>query len=68
MIIDENSDIVNSLKVCHWNARSLKNKSLILADYVISHDVDIMLLTETWLSDEDDTIIKEITPPGYVIL
>ena len=25
-----------------------------------------MLLTETWLSDEDETIIKEITPPGYV--
>ena len=35
------------------NAQSIKNKELILHGQLIHHDVDICVLTETWLSDSD---------------
>ena len=48
-----------------WNARSVRNKLSSLADYVVSNDIDIMLITETWLGDEEDVLIGAMTPPGY---
>ena len=35
------------------NAQSIKNKELLLHGQLIHHDVDICILTETWLSDSD---------------
>lgn len=36
-----------------WNARSIKNKTTSLSDFVISNQLDIMALTETWLCGDD---------------
>ncbi|XP_072025269.1 uncharacterized protein [Amphiura filiformis] len=58
----------SKLNVCLWNAQSLGNKTVLLVDYMLEHDIDIMILTETWLRDDDRVIIGESTPPGYSFL
>ena len=58
----------SNLIVHLWNANSLRNKTVTLSDHVLSYDVDIMIVVETWLSDDDMVIIGECTPPGYEFL
>ena len=49
------------------NARSVKNKRLLIKDWVVDNNIDILVLTETWLQpdNKDDHIIGELTPTGY---
>ena len=47
------------------NVRSIRNKSPFITDYVLEHDIDILCLTETWLSTDDDLLVTSITPDGY---
>eukprot|EP00057_Strongylocentrotus_purpuratus_P010367 XP_011664841.1 PREDICTED: uncharacterized protein LOC105438565 [Strongylocentrotus purpuratus] len=65
VVIDANVGNETLQHVCHWNARSLRHKSLLLQDYVITNEVDVMFVTETWLTENDDAVIAEVTPPGY---
>lgn len=46
-----------------WNARSLSKKSTAVCDTVLSENIDIMLITESWLKDDvrDSPIIADIT-------
>ena len=47
------------LEVHYINMRSVKNKTLSVADVVISRDIDILPLTETWLGGViDDHVIS----------
>ena len=50
---------VDKAKFCLINARSLRNKSLFVRDYVDECSLDIVALTETWLTDEDTTSVSE---------
>ena len=34
--------------------RSLKNKDQELLSYILEHQIDVFLVTETWLKQEDD--------------
>lgn len=36
-------------QLCLLNVRSVKNKAMIVKDYVVDNDIDIMALAETWL-------------------
>ena len=60
---DPSSSVSNSknassyLKICLWNAQSLKNKSDIVIDYRAEHDLDVLLFTECWLKQSDHTAI-----------
>jgi len=63
-VIDD-STIKNKLNLSMWNARSVGNKTDLLYEYVIEHDIDVLCLTETWLHPEDSTVIGELTPPCY---
>ena len=47
------------------NVRSLRNKSASIYDYVQDCKADIFAITETWLSQNDAAVCKEITPNGY---
>ena len=58
----------NSLNVDLWNARSVRNKSELISDYIMANIIDLMIITETWLASEDPVVIKECTPPGYTFL
>ena len=64
------SSATKLLKTCHLNSHSINNKSTIIKDYVVETDVDVMALTETWLTpdSESDFAIRNITPSQYAFL
>jgi hypothetical protein len=49
------------------NCQSVRNKTSCLTDHLIDNDIDLCVLTETWLKpgDSDQRIISDMTPPGY---
>ena len=53
---------------CLLNARSLKNKTASFVDYVQDCKADIFPITETWLTQNDAVVCREITPAGYRLL
>ena len=61
----------NSINVQVLNSRSVCNKSDDIADHIIEHDIDVLLITETWLSkcsDRNKVTLGELVPAGYKIL
>ena len=63
-------EFVQRRQLCNFalvNARSIRNKTLMLNDFIVEHDVDIFAITETWLrdSDFDDFFCSDICPAGY---
>ena len=56
------------IDVCLLNARSIRIKTLIIKDFDIDNDIDILTLTETWLNlnSNDQTIKNSICPTGYL--
>ena len=57
---------VRPAKLCLLTARSVCNKADFLVDYVADHDLDILCITETWLSSENTVAVSAITPSGYL--
>jgi exonuclease III len=60
--------LFNAHSVCNKTlAHSLYNKTLAIKDYLVDHDIDILAVTESWLSpgDEDKLTIGELVPTGY---
>ena len=47
------------------NIRSLKNKTTSLFEFIVSHNLDVLALTEAWLCNGDNIILNELLPPGY---
>jgi len=57
------------IKMVTLKCRSVANKRLSIANFIISRDVVIMALTETWLShDNDKHILHDLVPLGYKML
>ena len=51
------------------NARSVRNKTLTIKDFVVEQDIDVMAITETWLRETgDELIIAELCPTGYKLI
>ena len=51
------------------NVRSIRKKTLLLRDYIAEHDIDLLAITETWLTDHssDEFYCRDICPEGYKI-
>jgi hypothetical protein len=50
------------------NTQSVKNKALSIADFVITQDIDVLAITETWLgTDIDKQVKKDLVPSGYKV-
>jgi exonuclease III len=63
------SDYSNkSLKVCLWNAQSLRNKTEIVKDFRHEFDIDMFLLVETWIKEKDIVEIGELENDGECYL
>ena len=58
----------SDITVCCANVRSARNKTSQIANYIIDHDIDIMALTESWLSTDDLVHISDMTPSGYSLV
>ena len=54
---------------CLINARSVKNKNTTIYQFIVDNDIDILVITETWLhpGDADRHVINALTPPGYTV-
>ena len=56
----------NNLNIALTNARSVRNKAIIYSYYILENDLDIIIITETWLNDQgDESVIHELVPAGY---
>ena len=44
----------NNLNIALTNARSVRNKATIYSYYILENDLDIIIITETWLNDQGD--------------
>ena len=63
---DITSPTGDKLSICCINPRSVKNKTLILNDFIVSNDYDVVAITETWLgTSQDKKCIGELVPEGY---
>ena len=58
----------NKVSLVSLNPRSVKNKATSINDFILSNNVDILALTETWLGTAvDKSVISEVTPCGSCI-
>jgi hypothetical protein len=64
------SSHVSNLSFAHINARSIKNKTTSLVDYIVDQDLDVVAISETWLGrDRRDAVVEgDICPAGYGLL
>ena len=53
------------MTLCTFNARSVKNKSAAILDYICDCKADLFAITETWLSADDAAVRTELCPEGY---
>jgi len=54
-----------NIKFCLINTRSIRGKSGAFINNILSSDIDICIITETWLKQNDNKIRAELTPNGY---
>ena len=54
------------LRFANVNARSLKNKTAEIVDHVLSNNINVCIVTETWLKEADTIGIAALSPPGYL--
>ena len=47
------------------NCQSVCNKALTIQDFVIDNDLELVLLTETWLTSSRQKVCGDLTPTGY---
>ncbi|KAL8590525.1 hypothetical protein ACOMHN_010961 [Nucella lapillus] len=60
----------STLSICHLNSQSAvkTGKPETISDYILEQKLDIMILTETWLSETGhETSCKLMTPSGFVL-
>ncbi len=55
------------INCCLLNTRSVRNKALVVKDYVVEQDIDVLCLTETWLKPGTGDVPKigDLKPEGY---
>ena len=62
-------DLVSRMKLLRFsnvNARSLENKTAEIVDHVLSNNINVCIVTETWLKDADTDSMAALSPPGYL--
>lgn len=45
---------MSNIKIVFWNCRSIRNKILEFVNFLNTHDIDICLLSETWLTQANN--------------
>ena len=55
------------INLAHINARSVCNKKDQIQEQIVTHNLNLCVITETWIKQDDSTMAKEILPPGYSV-
>ena len=57
-------------RLCLLNPWSVCNKADVINDFIIEHDLEVLALTETWLTgtSSDGPVISALLPDGYNII
>ena len=50
----------------HINARSIRNKVSLSISFMLDHNLDLLFITETWLTTNDSPIIAALNTPPYL--
>ena len=53
-------NLQKQMVLCNLNARLVRNKTTVIYDYICDHNVDLMALTEHWLTPKDSAVKAEI--------
>ena len=53
------------LRIALQNCCSVRNKSHVLHEYLVDNNLDIFVLTETWLGVNDSIVINDLCPVGF---
>ena len=56
-----------TVNFCLYNTRSISNKGVYFVDFVSDNDLDIIVLTKTWLTSSDTVGCGNMTPKGYIL-
>lgn len=59
---------ISPVKFAFINAHSVANKTFILNDFITSHELDFLFVTETWLSVGDLSPFTDLYPPQWGFL
>ena len=51
--------------LCNINARSVRNKTAQILDFMVDCKFDIVAITEHWLTANDPAVKAELCPDGY---
>ena len=41
---------------------------MVISDYIVNNDIDIFVITESWLYSKDRALVGQLTPEGYGII
>lgn len=55
----------SNLVLATQNTQSVRNKTILMNDIVVEKNIDLIVITESWLKENEDNIINEIVPNGY---
>ena len=55
------------MKFSLLNAQSTRNKVDFISEYIVNDRINVAAMTETWLSPDDEQIVKDLTLEGYAI-
>ena len=63
----ESKSYAHKVKISSVNARSVKDKDILIRSYLIEEDIDICIISETWLKEEHQAWIdaNELNNKGY---
>ena len=66
-IVKRLKDHSKQVKIATVNARSIKNKDLLIVDYLKQINIDVCIVSETWLTEQDAVWLEgcELNKNGY---
>jgi len=73
-VADRKSDVVcnelttTGLRFATLNIRSVKDHSADVYDIIVDKRLDVLTLTETWHTSNDDLSLRRSAPPGYSVI
>ena len=63
--VDGQSRLRDGLRFACVNARSVRNKTAEIVEHIVNSNIDICIITETWLKEYDYVTTAALSPNGY---